>query len=76
MYKTTTKQQQLDALYEPYKKCKACPLGNLGRTNVVFGSGNPDAHLMFIGEGPGKDEDIQNNPFVGRSGQLLTALSM
>ena len=66
-----TKQQQLDALYAPYKKCTECPLGNLGRINVVFGSGNPDAYLMFIGEAPGKEEDIQNNPFVGRSGQLL-----
>lgn len=66
-----TKQQQLDALYAPYKKCTQCPLGNLGRINVVFGSGNPDARLMFIGEAPGKEEDIQNNPFVGRSGQLL-----
>lgn len=66
-----TKQQQLDALYAPYKKCTQCPLGNLGRINVVFGSGNPNACLMFIGEAPGKEEDIQNNPFVGRSGQLL-----
>ena len=48
-----------------------CPLGNLGRTQVVFGQGNPDADLMFVGEGPGKDEDIQGKPFVGRSGQLL-----
>ncbi len=66
-----TKQQLLDALYEPYKKCQQCPLGNLGRINVVFGSGNPDARLMLIGEAPGKDEDIQNAPFVGRSGKLL-----
>ncbi len=66
-----TKQQQLDALYAPYKKCKECPLGNLGRINVVFGSGNPDAFLMFIGEAPGKEEDIQNKPFIGRSGKLL-----
>jgi DNA polymerase len=67
-----TKQEQLNALYAPYKKCQQCPLANLGRTNVVFGSGNPDAELMFIGEGPGRDEDIQGFPFVGRSGQLLT----
>ena len=66
------KQHLLDALYEPYKKCLACPLGSLGRTNVVFGDGNPDADLLFIGEGPGKDEDLQGKPFVGRSGQLLT----
>jgi uracil-DNA glycosylase family 4 len=72
MHKKMTKQEQLDALYAPYKKCKECPLANLGRTNVVFGTGNPNATLMFIGEGPGRDEDIQNAPFVGRSGQLLT----
>ncbi len=67
----TYKQQLLDQLYEPYKKCIACPLGTLGRTNVVFGEGNPDANLMFIGEGPGREEDAQGRPFVGRSGQLL-----
>lgn len=66
------KQQLLDALYEPYKKCLQCPLGFLGRTNVVFGEGNPDADILFIGEGPGKDEDEQGRPFVGRSGKLLT----
>ena len=65
------KQQLLDTLYEPYKKCLQCPLGFLGRTNVVFGEGNPDANLLFIGEGPGKEEDLQGRPFVGRSGQLL-----
>lgn len=68
----TFKQQLLDTLYEPYKKCLQCPLGFLGRTNVVFGEGNPDADLLFIGEAPGKDEDLQGRPFVGRSGQLLT----
>lgn len=65
------KQLLLNQLYEPYKKCLACPLGNLGRTNIVFGEGDPDAQLMFIGEGPGKEEDAQGRPFVGRSGQLL-----
>lgn len=71
------KQDLLDALYEPYKKCLQCPLGFLGRTNVVFGEGNPDADLLFIGEAPGRDEDIQGRPFVGRSGQLLNkALSL
>ena len=67
----TFKQELLDALYAPYKKCLQCPLGFLGRTTVVFGEGNPDADLLFIGEAPGKDEDIQGRPFVGRSGQLL-----
>jgi len=51
-----------------------CPLGGMGRTNVVFGEGNPDANLMFIGEGPGRDEDLQGRPFVGRSGRLLTKI--
>ena len=65
------KSELLKALYEPYKKCMVCPLGSLGRTTVVFGEGNADADLLFIGEGPGKDEDQQGRPFVGRSGQLL-----
>lgn len=67
----TYKQELLDKLYEPYKKCMACPLGSQGRINVVFGEGNPNASLMLIGEAPGKDEDEQGRPFVGRSGQLL-----
>jgi DNA polymerase len=66
------KQELLDALYEPYKKCLECPLGYAGRTKVVFGEGNPDADLLFLGEAPGKDEDLQGRPFVGVSGQLLT----
>ena len=65
------KQMLLETLYAPYHQCQACPLGSLGRTHVVFGQGNPDASLMFIGEGPGRDEDLQGQPFVGRSGQLL-----
>ncbi len=65
------KQELLNKLYAPYSKCIQCPLGKLGRTNVVFGSGNPDAKLMFVGEGPGQDEDRLGKPFVGRSGKLL-----
>lgn len=68
------KQNLLEELYKPYKKCLQCPLGNLGRTQVVFGQGNPDAELMFIGEGPGAEEDKQGLPFVGRSGQLLNRI--
>jgi DNA polymerase len=68
------KQQQLNDLYEPYQKCLQCPLGYLGRTTVVFGSGNPDANLMIIGEAPGKIEDLTGLPFVGQSGQLLTKI--
>lgn len=66
------KQALLDQLYAPYRACTACPLGTMGRATVVFGEGNPDARLMFIGEGPGADEDAQGRPFVGRSGKLLT----
>ena len=50
--------------------CRRCKLWS-GRTHLVFGVGNPRARLMFIGEGPGRDEDLQGEPFVGRAGQLL-----
>ena len=50
--------------------CHACPLGDT-RTNPVFGVGNPDADLMFVGEAPGEQEDLTGTPFVGRAGQLL-----
>src|SRR3989338_5970815 len=50
--------------------CKRCPLHE-GRQNIVFGDGNPNADLMFIGEAPGRDEDMQGLPFVGRAGKLL-----
>jgi DNA polymerase len=53
--------------------CTRCRLA-VGRTNVVFGMGNPSADLMFVGEGPGAEEDKQGLPFVGRSGQLLDRL--
>jgi len=51
--------------------CKRCPLSR-SRTNIVFGVGNPEARLMFVGEAPGADEDRQGEPFVGRAGQRLT----
>jgi DNA polymerase len=54
--------------------CTRCKLHTLGRTQVVFGVGNPSADLMFVGEAPGADEDIQGEPFVGRAGQLLTKI--
>jgi uracil-DNA glycosylase len=54
--------------------CQRCKLHTLGRKQVVFGVGNPDADLMFVGEAPGGDEDIQGEPFVGRAGQLLTRI--
>ena len=72
MNQKKSKHLLLEQLYEPYKKCFSCPLGILGRQNVVFGQGNPDAQLMIIGEAPGKDEDEQGFPFVGRSGKFLT----
>ncbi|MBL8035137.1 MAG: uracil-DNA glycosylase, partial [Leptospiraceae bacterium] len=53
--------------------CNLCKLAAT-RTQVVFGEGNAQARLMFIGEGPGKDEDASGRPFVGRAGQLLTRI--
>jgi uracil-DNA glycosylase family 4 len=54
--------------------CTRCKLHTLGRSQIVFGVGNPDADLMFVGEAPGADEDVQGIPFVGRAGQLLTKI--
>ena len=54
--------------------CTRCKLHGLGRKQIVFGVGNPHAELMFVGEAPGGDEDIQGIPFVGRAGQLLTKI--
>jgi DNA polymerase len=54
--------------------CTRCKLHSLGRTQIVFGVGNPEADLMFVGEAPGRDEDLQGFPFVGRAGQLLTKI--
>ena len=54
--------------------CDRCKLHALGRRQVVFGVGNPNADLMFVGEAPGADEDLQGEPFVGRAGQLLTKI--
>ena len=73
-YDKPSKQEQLDALFAPYKQCTRCPLGSLGRQKVVFGDGNPEAKLMFVGEGPGRDEDKQGIPFVGRAGKLLNKI--
>ena len=60
-----------DALAAQAHNCTACRLAGT-RTNVVFGVGNPNADLMFIGEAPGRDEDLKGEPFVGKAGQLLT----
>jgi uracil-DNA glycosylase family 4 len=67
------KDEQLFQVYEGWKGCLACPLSTT-RTNVVFGTGNPDAKLLFIGEGPGEEEDSSGEPFCGVSGQLLRSL--
>lgn len=63
----------LQILQAEVSLCKKCPLHKT-RTNVVFGAGSPRARLMFVGEAPGEDEDIQGLPFVGRAGQLLTKI--
>jgi len=63
--------QTLDELLAAIGDCRLCKLCS-GRTHLVFGVGDPNARLMFVGEGPGRDEDLQGEPFVGRAGQLLT----
>lgn len=63
----------LEAVREELGDCKRCKL-HKGRTNIVFGVGSPKADIVFVGEGPGRDEDLQGEPFVGRAGQLLTRI--
>lgn len=63
-------KELLEKLRQEVLSCRKCGLGQY-RLNAVFGVGNPDARLMFVGEGPGFQEDHQGEPFVGRSGQLL-----
>ena len=59
--------EELEIVIKDCNKCKLCT----GRKNIVFGAGNKNADIMFIGEGPGADEDIQGEPFVGKAGQLM-----
>jgi uracil-DNA glycosylase family 4 len=66
--------EALVAIREDIGDCTRCKLHTLGRTQVVFGVGNPEADLMFVGEAPGADEDEQGIPFIGRAGQLLTKI--
>ena len=68
-----SKESMLESLEMEVLSCRRCPLA-AGRTNVVFGTGNPEAALMFIGEAPGHDEDLQGLPFVGKAGALLTKI--
>lgn len=67
------KRARLEALRLEFANCQLCALGQT-RTKLVFGVGNPDARLLFIGEAPGYDEDRQGEPFVGKAGQLLTKI--
>lgn len=68
-----SRREQLDELRARIGDCRLCRLHE-GRTHLVFGVGNPDAELVFVGEGPGRDEDLQGEPFVGAAGQLLTKI--
>ena len=69
----TERRVELVELYRRLSEGHACPLAS-SRTRLVFGSGNADAELMFVGEAPGSEEDRQGKPFVGRAGKLLDAL--
>jgi uracil-DNA glycosylase family 4 len=69
----TVRRERLVDLYRELQDCQKCPLAE-GRTTVVFGTGNADADLMFVGEAPGFHEDQQGKPFVGRAGKLLDQL--
>lgn len=69
----TERRESLVSVYREAQTCTRCGLSE-SRTEVVFGSGNADADLMFVGEAPGAEEDRQGIPFVGRSGQLLTKM--
>ena len=64
------RKQNLIALEQKLQTCQDCPLGPT-RHNLVFGRGSEEADIVFIGEGPGEQEDLQGSPFVGRAGQLL-----
>ncbi len=64
----------LEALREVVRACRKCPHLAASRRQVVFGTGNPEADLMFVGEAPGADEDLRGEPFVGRAGELLTRI--
>jgi DNA polymerase len=69
----TAEDAELNALRQAMGNCRQCRLSNT-RTNIVFGEGNSSARIMFIGEAPGREEDLQGRPFVGEAGQILTSL--
>ena len=70
---TVTAADALERVRAELGDCTRCKL-HASRTNLVYGVGNPEADLMFVGEAPGRDEDLQGYPFVGRAGQLLTKI--
>ena len=70
---TVNKDQQLENIRSELGECTRCKL-HQHRKHIVFGTGNPAAQLVFVGEGPGGEEDVQGKPFVGRAGQLLTKI--
>jgi DNA polymerase len=69
----TSSKESLDEIRRDLGECLRCELGK-SRTNLVFGVGNPHARLVFVGEAPGRDEDLKGEPFVGEAGQILTRL--
>lgn len=71
--RTSAKKEKLRTLFEKYRNCQRCGLWQ-NRKHIVFGRGNPDAKLMFIGEAPGRQEDIKGQPFVGEAGNILTKI--
>ena len=73
IYKNNVKDTNLTDMSLSIQGCSKCKLSS-SRTNIVFGTGNPCASLVFVGEAPGENEDLQGEPFVGRAGQLLTKM--
>jgi DNA polymerase len=73
IFSSRPRDVRLSLVRNAVSRCQKCPLGKM-RTNIVFGSGNINAKLMFVGEAPGHDEDIQGMPFVGEAGMLLTKI--
>jgi uracil-DNA glycosylase family 4 len=71
---SSSKHDLLAPIRERVRVCTKCPHLASSRTQTVFGVGNPDAEIMFVGEAPGADEDAQGEPFVGKAGQLLTRI--
>ena len=72
-HETPPARETLDEIRSDLGECQRCTLGK-GRTRLVFGVGNPAARILFVGEAPGRDEDLQGEPFVGEAGQLLTKI--